>query len=414
MNRFFVIFLILFLGLSTFGAYGCGGGGSNKPSGEQPVTPYPIPDDKTAPDPPRNVTAVPGDSAVVLNWWAVYSAIGYQIYQSRDGVTFLRLTSGVSFLNNEAILGNLENGKTYYFGVSAVDEHNNESGIAYVGGNGRDPKAFPVVPSTTVIPDQTPYPPTDFSWTAGDRKLLLTWKQPSSNYLTHYTVTRTMTISPFAQLHGSTKQQRDALRAAYEKYFHTTATIPGWIKNYPGGTVSGFTISAGPYAVDTGIWPIGLPPNYIPLGMSDGDIKYGYKLMAWNNAYSIVGGELTDVVPNDDAPSAPELLGLLIVPKASGTGVAVYMEWSQPPAPENSDIKYYVLSRLESPQTSPISIIIEDPFDMGTPVISYQDNTVIAGKSYLYMIHAADYTGHVSAQSNSKTITMPGGEVPPP
>jgi len=428
MKRTFTLLVVVFLGLIAIGGIGCGGGGDdlNRPPTENPIDPAPIPDDNSSPSPPRNVTAVAGNTSVYLSWQKVFSAVGYNIYQSSDGVTFVRLSSGVTFSENSAVVGNLINGRVYYFGVSAVDERNNESGIAYVGGDGRNPKAFPVIPSEPQqpIPD---VPPSNFDWTAGDRRIMLTWDPSPSETIWFYRIKRSMTLNPYADIPGKNKEKK---LTDIAKAFKAEWDIDPSIADHGniGELIDGFsvvvTIPAGPYFIDLGVPGYGLPPSYFPLNLMPGDIAYNYELWGWfTDGYSIYGGELNDLVPDDFPPSAPTLSLIVLTPQLSGTGVGVYLEWVQPMGAGNSDIRQYILGRSEitgwttppegTPQpvwSAPIVLIIANT---GDNIMHYQDDSVIPGKTYRYQVFASDYLGQSSEGSKERTITIPGGEAPP-
>ncbi|MFH1513911.1 MAG: fibronectin type III domain-containing protein [bacterium] len=405
-------FLVVILGITTIAAVSCGfGGGSdtNKPPVKDPTTPIPFPDDGEIPDQPRNVFALAGDTIVTLTWKTVTSAIGYRIYQSLDGVTFIRLTSSVNFTENTAIIFDLINGKTYYFGVASVDERNNESGIAYVGGSPTATKLIPHGPTPPVEPE----PPTDLDWIPGDRIALITWEHPDASSLDGFLLERKMHINPLASVPGNTLKDRQTLIKAYEDLFHETFSIGtefDTLESHP--HISGFTSISSPYFIDEGITLLGLLPNYLPLGLVNGDVDYEYKLGAVMEPYTAYTDPLTDVVPDDYPPAAPELLAVYLVAKKTGDGVGVYMEWSQPPAPYNSDIRNYILTRVDETQLA-ISILINTPFNSQRTSIAYQDDTVQPGGVYSYQIRAQDYYSQISPTSNIQTIQIPGGEPPP-
>jgi len=424
MKRTLTLLVVVFLGLIAIGGIGCGGGGDNlnRPPTENPIDPAPIPDDNSSPSPPRNVTAVAGNTSVYLSWQKVYSAVGYNIYQSSDGVTFVRLSSGVTFSENSAVVGNLTNGRIYYFGVSAVDERNNEGGIAYVGGDGRNPKAFPVIPSgpQQPIPD---VPPGNFDFETGDRKIMVKWDPSPSDTIWMYKIIRSVDINPYANLPGKNKAKKiQDITDAFHEVWWIDPSISD--HGFQGTIMSGFTIPAGPYLIDLGVPGYGLPPSYFPLELFPGDLKYNYELWGWfPENYSIYGGELEGLIPDDDPPSTPTIGLIVLTPALSGTGVGVYLEWVQPMGPENSDIRQYILGRSEltgwttppegTPQpvwSTPIVLLIANT---GDNIMHYQDDSVITGKTYKYQVFASDYLGQTSGGSKERQTTIPGGAAPP-
>ncbi len=409
-----VILLTIFLGIMAAGAISCSGGGSDisQPPDIDPTTPLPFPDDDKIPDPPGNVAGIAGDRMATITWDRVFSATGYRIYQSEDGVTFIRLTSSVEFTENTSIIRNLINGEVYYFGVTAVDERSNESGIAYIGGS---PTAFQVKPSPPVDPDY-PDPPSNVGWYPGDRELMITWNHSNFDLVDYFTIDRNMHISPYAAVPGDTPKERAEVIANYESVFkdrfYLGTVFDPMADDDP--RLNGFTLPTGPYYIDSGVHPVGLPPNYLPFGLASGDILYEYKLAAWMYGYSAYALPI-DCVPCDYPPEAPVLLSVFLVPNTAGDGVGVYLEWTQPLPPYNSDIRNYILSRMEGTDIlGIISIIIESPYNASIASVSYQDDAVIPGDTYSYQIRAQDFSALTSPASNILAITIPGGEPPPP
>lgn len=411
-----IILLTFFLGITALTAISCGGGSDIvRPPDNDPTTPLPFPDDGEIPDPPKNVTAVAGDGMAILSWDNVFGATGYKIYQSDDGVTFIRLTSSVEFTQNNAIVHSLINGEIYYFGVTAVDDHANESGIAYIGGS---PTGFQVKPNTAPNPIY-PEKPSDVIVQPGNRELMIVWNHSNTDVATHFTVDRSMHISPFASVPGDTQDERDAVIMTFENIFKNRFTLGTEFEplTEDDPRINGFTIVTSPYFIDSGVHPVGLPPNYLPFGLANGDIYYEYKIAAWMGEPSVVGSYSAfapsiAAVPCDYPPDAPVLLSIFLVPNTAGDGVAVYLEWTQPIPPYNSDIRNYILSRIESLDV--VSILIESPYNPGIASISYTDEAVLPGHTYGYQIRTQDYSALTSAASNQLNITIPGGEEPPP
>lgn len=92
-------------------------------------------EDATAPDPPRALSGTSLDGAVELTWDAVEAddLDGYNVYRSESSseeVSDLspinsELLSETSFTDNE-----VNNGTTYFYLVTALDEDDNESGAS--------------------------------------------------------------------------------------------------------------------------------------------------------------------------------------------------------------------------------------------------------------------------------------------
>lgn len=407
----YVVLLLAILGITAFLLPSCGGGGGANDDNNNPLVPYPIPDDGKIPDNPRYLSAIPGSTTVTLTWEPVFSAVGYRVYKSEDGVTFIRLTASVSFTQNTAIITNLVNDRPYYFGVAAVDERGNESGISYLGGS---PKAQPIIPTGPLPPPLpfTPEVPADFNWVAGDRMVMVTWNYPDVNPA-KYMLDRWMQISPYASVPGGTVEEKTAVRAALELAMRATFTLPTTFNQYETGAfINTFTIPATPYFVDRGNPLVGIPPNYIPTGLVDGDITYLYRLGAVSGLYTTYTPFLTDVVPNDDPPHPPVMSGALIVANTAGDGLAVNIQWLQPLHPEGSDVKGYILQRSDPDLT--VNFLISSPFNKTNRSITYTDQVVTRGTTYTYFVIAQDYSAQYSAPSNIISITVPAVPEEPP
>ena len=422
MRKLFILFALLIFGLTTAYVIGCQSDSLEKPAAQDPTTPIPIPDDEKNPDRPRNVTAQAGNAQAFMSWDPVFSATGYRIYQSEDGVTFIRLTSTANITENSATIVGLQNGNVYYFGVTAVDERKNESGISYVGGSPTAVKIIPSEPAGPPPPPPPPVPPEDFEFIAGDRSAMVTWTYPTPDNIEGFTLDRSMNINPFANLPGDSALERELIRQAFMNIYAQRFPLDLVFDDYEvGERVNGFTIPATPYWIDRGRSYVGLPPNYLPFGLVDGDVTYNYKVGAWNSwEYGAYGTEyysafavLEDVIPLDSPPSPPELLAALMVENTSGDGVGVFLEWTQPSPPENSDIRNYVLLRETLGNGLSISKIISSPFNIGISSITYQDDSVVAGEGYKYTVFAQDYKAQASAGSNSIAINIPAPPEPP-
>lgn len=110
-------------------------GNVSRPSNESVARPK----DKSAPAPPKNLRAEPGNNKVALFWERTDASDceAYKIYfcegepSPSNKLKFLAKTpAGESFINNYQVK-NLKNGKIYYFSVSAVDFSGNESAMAF-------------------------------------------------------------------------------------------------------------------------------------------------------------------------------------------------------------------------------------------------------------------------------------------
>jgi hypothetical protein len=408
MKKCFVFLLLLFLGIMTWCVIGCGSGGSNTPPDENPIQPIQIPDDGEIPDPPRNISGLGGNGLAILSWEPPFAPAGYRVYQSENGVTFIRLTSTAKITGTQALISGLTNGKSYYFGVSTLDERSNESRIAYIGGS---PTAAKIIPRRPEGP-YAPPAPKNLAYVPGDRKLMVTWEQDEINMINNFVFKRSMYIDPLANIVGKKKETK---RLQYMAAFDLRMELPLTFNEYPVGSfISGFTIPATPYWIDHGEGYFGLPPNYLPVGLVDGDINFNYQIGAWvSEGYSNFAS-LPNCTPLDLPPDPPVLLAALLTGNAAGDGVGILLEWTQPRPPENSDIRNYVLRRVQTDNLVSISLIMDYPFNIAETSQTYQDDTVLPGKTYIYQVFSQDYMAQPSYGSNSIPISIPGGEEPPP
>lgn len=125
MKRTFLIpsiFLILFgfLVLTSCGGSSTGPGNGGNGNNEAPAA-------------PSNLDGTSGDQEVVLTWDANSEddLAGYHLYRSTSNISSI---SGMDPVNGSNLIQNanftdtdLENGTTYYYRLTAVDENNNES-----------------------------------------------------------------------------------------------------------------------------------------------------------------------------------------------------------------------------------------------------------------------------------------------
>ena len=114
------------------------------------------------PDPPGNLTALPGDRAVTLSWDdpGETDVTGYQIRYSAAGTVLPDTWNDIGVTTSHVVEG-LDNCREYTFDVRAVA--------------GEVPGASAGVTET---PGETPGPVTGLSGTAGDGEVALTWTNP--------------------------------------------------------------------------------------------------------------------------------------------------------------------------------------------------------------------------------------------
>ncbi|MBI3411176.1 MAG: fibronectin type III domain-containing protein, partial [Planctomycetes bacterium] len=130
----------------------------------------------TAPVAPTNLVAAVGNAQVTLTWTASSGATSYNIYRSTtpggEGSTPVQTgVSSASFINS-----GLTNGTTYYYQVTAVNAGGESA-------KSSETSATPQVPA--------PAAPTNFTATAGNTQVTLTWT--ASSGATSYNIYRSTT-----------------------------------------------------------------------------------------------------------------------------------------------------------------------------------------------------------------------------
>ena len=92
---------------------------------------------------PTNLTAIPGDAQVTLNWDAVTSAAGYNVKRSTTAggpyETITTNVSGISYVDTD-----VTNGTTYYYVVTAVNADGESA-------NSNEASATPVAPINVLL-----------------------------------------------------------------------------------------------------------------------------------------------------------------------------------------------------------------------------------------------------------------------
>src|SRR3972149_10938734 len=117
LQRRFFIYLPLFFIIIFIISYGCG----SSPGGKKQK--------KVPPAPPANLKTVQGDGFITLSWDNAGDVTSYNLYMaSQSGVTrenYAGLSDGMKHagVTSPHMHTNLENGKTYYFVVTAVNSN---------------------------------------------------------------------------------------------------------------------------------------------------------------------------------------------------------------------------------------------------------------------------------------------------
>ena len=88
--------------------------------------------DREPPAIPRGVRTVTGDEQVIVEWYpnGEFDLAGYRVWRGRDGVNFNDLLVDVSENTIHYTDIDVQNGRTYYYAVSAYDTEGNESELS--------------------------------------------------------------------------------------------------------------------------------------------------------------------------------------------------------------------------------------------------------------------------------------------
>lgn len=162
--------------------------------------------------PPVGLTATTNNKIVSLSWEDNQSYVqGYNVYKSNDGTNFTKVNSEL-VIGKSYLLDNLENGKQYFFSVTAVDIENNESGKSEI---------VSVVPVNYVVPDIT-----NLQADAKYDRVKLSWTRPDSEFFSHVKIYRKKVEqqSFWDQLFGTTAVSAVTTSDGYTPMFETNGT----------------------------------------------------------------------------------------------------------------------------------------------------------------------------------------------
>lgn len=136
-----------------------------------------VPSGDPAPSAPQNLTAVPADSQVTLNWTANAEAdfLRYRIYGGTTPAPTALLDSADGISTTSRTIADLANGVTYYFRITAVDQAYQESGYS------NEIQAAPVN-------SHPPSAPVLLAASAGDAQVNLTWRANHEGDLAGYRI----------------------------------------------------------------------------------------------------------------------------------------------------------------------------------------------------------------------------------
>ena len=383
----------------------------------------------TTPSAPQNVSAIPGDRLVRLEWDEPVQDGGstitnYTIYRGiMPGVLFPLTTVGdvLNYTDNDVI-----NGNTYYYSVSAVNS----------AGEGDMSEEVSATPATT------PSAPRDLQAIPGDEMVLLEWDAPVSNggaEITNYRIYRGTTpgdlslLTTIGNLLTYTDESVDngvtyyyqvsAVNWAGEGELSdevsakpaTTPSAPRDLQATPGdemvllewdapvndggAEITNYRIYRGTTPGDLSLLTtIGNLLSYTDDSVDNG-VTYYYQVSAVNWAGE---GELSDEVSAKPAttPSAPRDL------QATPGDEMVLLEWDAPLNNGGAEITNYNIYRGTEAGNLTLLVTIGD-------MLTYTDESVDNGVTYYYQISAVNSVGEgefseeVSA-TPSADITVPG------
>ena len=117
--------LVLLLAMTALFVVGC--------EGEDKIIEVPIDE---IPQPPLGVYSISGDQSVVVGWLVSYEAdlAAFEVWRSTDDVNYTLVGSvaaNLSAFSQEFVDNTVQNGVTYYYAVSAIDDAGQESNFDY-------------------------------------------------------------------------------------------------------------------------------------------------------------------------------------------------------------------------------------------------------------------------------------------
>lgn len=201
--------------------------------------------------PPTGVTATAGNTSVTVAWSPEIGAMAYNVYYSSTSGGAITGGKFVATQANSATITGLTNGTTYYFAVTALNQHGESAAYAQVSAT-----PLPPVPSA----------PTGVTATAGVRQVSLAWTALSTatSYNVYYSTSASVSTTTGTKVPVTTNSATvTGLTAGTIYYFIVTAVNLGGES-----TASTLTTS-------TPLSPVAPPINLAAAG-SDGAVQLTY------------------------------------------------------------------------------------------------------------------------------------------
>lgn len=215
---------------------------------------------------PTNLTATPGDREITLTWSGITGATSYKVFRATTSngqtTTAIATASGTSFTNT-----GLTNGTAYFYKVAAV----NATGQS------------PLSAEATATPTTSLTAPANFTATAGDSKVTLTWAAVTG--ATSYRVFRGAT---------SNGQGTTAIASPSGTTYTNTGLTNGTDYFYKVASVNSGGQS--PMSVEVKVTPLAIPVAPTGLTTSGGDrtITLSWPAVAGATSYNVYRGTTTN------------------------------------------------------------------------------------------------------------------------
>ncbi len=238
MRKYSVLAIPLVLLVAAIFQFACGGGTATAPDAVY-----------DAAHSPAGLQWGVGNERISLSWNAVAFAAGYKVYISTNGVDFNLYTGNSPIPDTNIIITQVENGKAYYVGVTAVGSSGHETARSYPGGA---PDAVELIPTSVIGDDEIGVPPAapkNLQGYAGDRIIVLNWDKNTEKdfdkYIVYFRRSSVSTFSAFPAQEENSFEDNDVQNGT-TYYFQVRATDLEQLLSDPSNTVHYTPASAPP------------------------------------------------------------------------------------------------------------------------------------------------------------------------